>query len=205
MKLDTFLVSPRWDILQIIASKPSSPMQIAGQINTTVSYVSQQLRLLEAAGLITKEKTGSVEKGQPRNLFSISKEILYIISLSKEKQEKKLLRLNDYHKIILSIWLLEDESIHYYVEKIFWKLEDYIEEISGIYIDPSRSPPRIYVTSKNNRLKIKLERLFRQKDKNIEIEFIDEIKESKLPESVHTLYFSKKREEKKEELKGGFD
>lgn len=200
MKLDTFLVSPRWEILQIIANTPASPMQIASQINTTVSYVSQQLRLLEAAGLITKEKTGSVEKGQPRNLFSLSEEILYLISLSKEKQAKKLLKLNNYHKIILSIWLLEDESLQYSVEKTFWKIEEFLEEVSGIYVDPSKRPPRIYVTAENNKLKLKIEKIIKQNTEKLDIEFLDN--GTKLPDGIHVLYFSKK-DEKKEVLKGG--
>jgi len=58
METDYLLSSARWDILKIISEKPSSPIQIAEKLNTTVSHVSQQLRLLEAAGLVTKKKTG---------------------------------------------------------------------------------------------------------------------------------------------------
>ena len=63
MELDSFLASPRWEILKIISEKPSSPIEIAKKTKTTVSFISQQLKLLEAARIVSKEKTGAFEKG----------------------------------------------------------------------------------------------------------------------------------------------
>ena len=73
MELDSFLASPRWEILKIISERPSSPIEIGEKTKTTVSFVSQQLKLLEAAQIVSKEKTGAFEKGKPRNLFQYPK------------------------------------------------------------------------------------------------------------------------------------
>jgi len=94
MELDSFLASPRWEILQILTQKPSSPIEIAAKINTTVSFVSQQLKLLEAASLVKKARTGAVEKGKPRTLFLLSKEIAYIIHFQKISRKNKLLNFH---------------------------------------------------------------------------------------------------------------
>jgi predicted transcriptional regulator len=157
MDFDIFLTSPRWEILKIIAEKPSSPVEISEKLKTTVSYVSQQLKLLDAANLLTKEKTGAFEKGKPRTLFGLSNELFYLTLLGKEVSIKKLVRLTEYHKSILKIWLLNDVSYHYPIEKIYWRLEESLEELEGIYIDNSNSIPKLIVISESKKLKQKID------------------------------------------------
>jgi DNA-binding transcriptional regulator GbsR (MarR family) len=101
MELDSFLASPRWEILSLISERPSSPIELAEKTKTTVSFVSQQLKLLEAAQIVIKTKTGAFEKGKPRNLFSISKDFLYLIILTNGFSEKKQIDLDYYKKSIL--------------------------------------------------------------------------------------------------------
>ena len=36
----------------------------------------------------------------------------------------------DYQKTILKIWMLEDKSLHYYIEKFFWSVEKLLDKIS---------------------------------------------------------------------------
>lgn len=168
MDFDLFLTSPRWEILQIIAGKPSSPVEIAEKLNTTVSYVSQQIKLLDAANLLKKEKTGEVLKGKPRSLFSLSNELLYLTILSKKTSEKKLIQLTDHHKTILNIWLLKDPSLHYYFEKFYWKLEEDIEEIEGIFIENSGIIPRLLIVTESKKIKPKIEGYIHKLKREIE-------------------------------------
>ena len=91
MNLDSFLAEPKWEILKIICDKPSSPIEIAKITKTTVSYVSQQLKLLEAIGIVKKTKTGAYEKGKPRNVFSISEEFAYVSVLANGYSDKEKL------------------------------------------------------------------------------------------------------------------
>ena len=201
MELDTFLASPRWEILQTVVAKPSSPMEIAEKLNITISYVSQQLKLLEAAGLVKKEKTGAFEKGKPRNLFSLSNEALYIIPLTKGLNKKKLFSLTEYHKIILRIWFLENSSLHYSVEKFFWKIEKYLEEIKSIYVDFSKLEPRVIIVLKEKTSKQKIDSRLKTTKMEYKILSIEEF--SKLSaENLHMIYtdYSQKEEI---EMKGG--
>jgi predicted transcriptional regulator len=201
MDFDLFLTPPRWEILQIIAEKPSSPVEISEKLNTTVSYVSQQLKLLDAANLLIKEKTGAAEKGKPRTLFSLSNELVYITALTKKFSNKKLITLTDYHKNILKIWLNTESNLHYYIEKLFWKLEDDLSELDGLFIDISSLKSKIIILSESKKILTKKDSLIEKFEKELEIIFLTKNQIKKLsPNSLISLYDPHKI---LEEMKGG--
>jgi predicted transcriptional regulator len=202
MDFDLFLTSPRWEILKIIAEKPSSPVEIAEKLKTTVSYVSQQLKLLDAANLLTKEKTGAAEKGKPRTIFGLSNELLYVTALTKNFSGKKLLYVSDYHRTILKIWFSLDSSLHYITEKLFWKLEEDINEIDAIFIENSSSMPKIIIISDSKKIKAKVDSFIKNLDNKVELIFLSKIQLKKFSiDSLIPLYDPHKFFE---ELKGGY-
>ncbi len=152
MELDSFLASPRWDILKIIMNRPSAPMEISKQLQTTTSFVSQQLKLLEAAGIVKKKKTGAFEKGKPRSLFSISEESLYLIPLAKNAPDKKLLPLSIENKAIVNIWYLENKELQVILQKFFWQIQPHLESIVAISVYTKSSSTKIYVVSEDSNL-----------------------------------------------------
>ncbi len=169
MDFDSFLTSPRWEILVIIAEKPSSPVEIAEKLNTTVSYISQQLKLLDAAGIVKKEKTGAVERGKPRALFSISEEFAYLTLLSEGLANKNLLKLDYHHKDILKIWMIEDTTLHIPIERLYWKL--YCSpDVKGVYIE-TKAPFKIIIVSENNKLKKDIESFAKKLENKLDISF----------------------------------
>jgi len=172
MDFDSFLSSPRWEVLQILAEKPSSPVEIAEKLNTTVSYASQQLKLLDAAGIVVKKRTGAAKRGKPRSLFNISNELLYLTALTRDFSEKKLIKITEHHKAILKIWMLEDASLHYYFEKIFWKLSEDLGELEGIFINKEGAVPEFIIVSDSKKLKSKIESFVKNFEKTIQISFI---------------------------------
>jgi predicted transcriptional regulator len=177
MNFDSFLSSPRWEILQIIAKSPSSPTEIAGKLGTTIAYVSQQLKLLDAAGLIFKTKTGASEKGKPRSVFETEKDLIYIAALTKNFSEKKLISSQDYHQDILKIWLLEDSSFHPYFEKLYWELEGNKKEIEFLFLDIKS--PRFIVVTDSKTLKSKIENFISKLDKKLGCSFVSSFPEEK--------------------------
>ncbi len=203
MDPDYLLSDSRWEILRLIAEKPLSPIQIAKKLNTTVSYISQQLRLLEAAGLTQKERTGQVEKGKPRTLFSIPKEITYLISLTKDFAKKKLIYLTEYHKIILRIWFLENPSLHYHIEKFFWLIERYLDDIQGIFIDTKGISPKIIIVS-DKKIKQKIDSAIKKLEEKITYEIISSSDISKINlEKIFPIYDNSHLFEDLKKLKGG--
>lgn len=171
MELDSFLASPRWEILKIISERPSSPIEIAEKTKTTVSFVSQQLKLLEAAQIVSKEKTGAFEKGKPRNLFSVSKDIFYLVLLTNGIGDKKLLSIQDYQKAILRTWFLENKPIQYLLEDFIYKIRNNFQNIYAIFIDLKKISPTIILFLEDKKTQQTIDTLFKKSEEKVKIEF----------------------------------
>jgi predicted ArsR family transcriptional regulator len=107
MELETLLTGSKWEIIELLAQKKLSPIELAKSLNTTIANISSQLRLLQTAGLVKREKTGAAGAGKPRTLFSLSKDFGFITVFSKDFAQKKLLILKKEQKEVLKKWLKE--------------------------------------------------------------------------------------------------
>jgi predicted transcriptional regulator len=205
MELDSFLSSPRWDILRVIAEKPSSPMEIAAHINTTISFVSQQLKLLEAAGIVKKTRTGNVDKGKPRTLFSISKETMYVVPLAKGFQEKKLLPLTRERSIILKIWSLEDQKSHVPLERFFWSIEGFLKTIDALFVYTKGLTPKVFILAKDDKLTHQINDTQKRLEEKMPYEVVPSVSAlSKLEyESLVPIYDPHRFFQGKSKVKGG--
>ncbi len=101
MELEGILTGTKWDIIEILANKPSSPSELAKILGTTIANISPQLRLLQTAGLVKKQRTGTGKPGKPRMLFSLSDSYALIIVMSKGFAKKKLVRISRKQKEVL--------------------------------------------------------------------------------------------------------
>ena len=125
----------KWNILKCLSEGKYSPIQLAEKLNTTMANISQQLRLLEAANLVKKEKIKNRDKGKPRSLFSLSDDYAYLVPTMSNFTDKKLLRVKDHHRIILKIWFLENPELHSHIEQVYWKIEPHLSQIQAIAIN----------------------------------------------------------------------
>lgn len=171
MEVDSFFGAPKWKILEILAEKPSSPSEISSKLKTSVSYISQQLKLLEAARFVIKEKTGTVDKGKPRLIYNLSDEIFYLTILAKGWSAKKIFHLTEYHKKILRIWILENQLLHYHIEKLYWSIENNIQDVDGIFFNP-KEKGEIIIISNSKIIKAKIENFLKDKESNLNITLI---------------------------------
>ena len=62
MDLETLLTNTKWEIIELLSKESLSPLELSKKLNTTIANISQQLRLLETANLIKKQKTRSEER-----------------------------------------------------------------------------------------------------------------------------------------------
>ena len=147
MELGTLFTEQKWNILKSLSEGKFSPLQLARRSNTTIANISQQLRLLEAAELVKKEKIQNREKGKPRTLFSLSHDYAYLVSTMKDFAKKRLLELSDYHKIILRILFLENSELHYYLIKFYWEIEDYLDQVQMIIVVPNTEEIKVVMVS----------------------------------------------------------
>ncbi|MCG8688091.1 MAG: ArsR family transcriptional regulator, partial [Desulfobacterales bacterium] len=169
MELDTFLASPRWEILQVIIKEPSSPMEIAEKIDVTISFVSQQLKLLEAANLVKKTRIKNTVKGKPRLIFSINHESCYMIPLAKGFQKKKLINMSEERKALVHIWGLEDESASQLMEEFFFRIRKYLSKIDAIAVYTKSGKLKVYFTSTHKNLTHEINEAQNKLDEKLDI------------------------------------
>ena len=151
MDTETLFTEQKWNILKLLTKDKFSPLQLAQKSNTTIANISQQLRLLEMGNLVQKEKIPNREKGKPRALFSLTGDYAYLILVMKGFGQKRLLKLGDHHKLMIKIWFLDDSSIHYYLEKFYWKIEEYIGQITAIVVNPVGQDIEVIIVSEKPR------------------------------------------------------
>ena len=135
MEQDLLFTASKWEILKLVTAQERSPIELAQLLHTSVANVSQQLKLLETAGLIKKQRVKNVAKGLPRLLYSLANDCSYLITAAKDFTGKKLVPLSAYNKIILKIWFLDNPEQRYPLEKAFWNMEPYWEKIDGLFLD----------------------------------------------------------------------
>lgn len=137
----------KWNIIKSLSEGKFSPLQLSQRSKTTIANISQQLRLLEAAKLVKKEKVPNRDKGKPRSLFSLSSEFAYLVSAMNHFADRRLLRLENYHKPILRILFLDNEKLHYYLLKFYWKIEGYLDKIDLMLVFPHIEDIRVFIVS----------------------------------------------------------
>lgn len=135
MEQETLFTSSKWDILKCLESGKKSPIELAKEANTSIANISQQLRLLELAGFVKSERISNREKGQPRVIYSLAGNYSYLVIASDGFVEKNFFKLEDYQKTILKIWFLEDKNLQYYIEKYFWMIESTFPKLDFLCID----------------------------------------------------------------------
>ena len=101
MDAETLLTGTKWEIIELLAKKEFSPTELAEKLNTTIANISQQLRLLQAAGFVKKERVGTAKPGKPRVLFSIAEDYCLIMLFTKGFARKKLVKISKEQKKII--------------------------------------------------------------------------------------------------------
>lgn len=144
MEHETLFTTSKWHILKQLEQQPRSPLELAKLCNTSVANVSQQLRLLEMAGLVTSQRISNRDKDKPRILYSLAGNLSYLISTSGSFVDKKMLALSDYNKIIMKIWFFEKPELHYTLEKAFWKIEENLDKIHFLAFNKDNASPVIF-------------------------------------------------------------
>ena len=187
MELETLFTEQKWNILKLLSQTKLSPLQMAERSNTTMANISQQLRLLEAAHLVKKEKIQNRDKGKPRSLFSLSNDYAYVVSAMHGFADKKLLELDDFSKIMFRTWFL-DKELNYYIAKFLWTIEPHIDNISYIAVQQAADDIMVFlVCDKSLKLKDVAIKGPKYKSKMLKIKIISK-GEAKKKTDVQVLY-----------------
>ncbi|MDK2907666.1 MAG: hypothetical protein PWQ87_124 [Candidatus Woesearchaeota archaeon] len=190
MEQGVLFTSVKWDVLKELSQSDMSPIELSSKSSTSMSNISQALRLLEIAGLVKSKRIPNRDKGQPRVVYSLQKDFAYLVVVTKEFAEKKLLELDPRKKSILRIWLYDDEITQFFMEEALNALLPFLDDISGIYYDKNSSSNEIsiVVLPKNETLKelpSDIIKTFHGIKKKIEF---SELKKNEAKKKISSLY-----------------
>jgi len=140
MDYSSLLTDSRWTIIKELSKKESSPSDIAKKTGTTIANISQQIRLLEAYGIVKrKKKTSENKSGKPKTIYTISKDVLEIIVITKHFCEKKNFDLDPLQQAILNLWLNLRPEDCFYLERFLLGNDDLITKCQAIGISKINS------------------------------------------------------------------
>jgi len=197
MESESLFTSSKWDILKCLEKGKKSPLELANEAKTSVANVSQQLRLLELAGFVKSERIPNREKGLPRIVYSLAENFSYLVISSTDFVAKKFMKLQDYQKIILRIWFIENISLHYYCEKLFWSIEENLPKIDYLGIDFSDTNNiSVHILTGNAEMKKTLKDLSIEGPAGVKHFLFTYLKDTdtdvhRLSSGIYTLYDSK--------------
>jgi len=155
MDQETLYTASKWEILKMLERGSRSPLEIAQRSGLSIANVSQQLRLLEMASLVTSQRISNRDKGQPRVLYSLAGNNCYVISTADSFVEKRRLDFSESNQIVMKIWFLEQAELRSLCEKAFWKVEDHLPDIRAIMVDADTTRPlSLYILPREGRLPI---------------------------------------------------
>lgn len=151
MDIEKLFTEQKWNILKELSKGSYSPLQLAKRSNTTMANISQQLNLLEFSKIVKKEKISNRDKGKPRTLFSIADDCGYIVSIMKGFAEKKLIKIDELHKIIFRVWFIKNQEAQSNIEKCIFSIEDSIDKVSCILFEDSQDSSNLTIVTEDQK------------------------------------------------------
>jgi hypothetical protein len=149
MELELFFSNSKWEILSELSKGAKSPLELSIIFKTSIANISQQLRLMEAAGVIGKVKISNFEKGKPRTLYHINEEILYVVRLGKSLATKQVLKRDPFTSFILTVFSIIPKKDQFFLSKFFCDNSDILTESSmGLFKNQDKSIELFIITEK---------------------------------------------------------
>lgn len=184
MEIESLFSSTRWEIIKALARDKLSPMELASKTKTTSANISQQLRLLELAGLVRSEKTSNVERGKPRVVYMLAGDMAFLILSSPNFANKKLISLTEYHNFVMRSWFLDNLEHHSLVNYLYIKIKDVIHNIDMIVASSTPKELTIYIIEDKKLDSVIKKSLVDLKKVRVLFISLDELKKKYSPELV---------------------
>jgi DNA-binding MarR family transcriptional regulator len=129
------LTNNKWQLLKEIAEQNQSPTELAEKTGTSISNVTQQLKLLEAYNIIRKEKdTEKNTIGKPKTIYSLNHEFVYATMLKHGRAEKKHFKIDGFTKTLFNILFLINTDDIFFMIKFMIQHEDLVKKCKAVGI-----------------------------------------------------------------------
>lgn len=134
MNIDSAFQVSRWEILETLAYRDASATEIAKRAKLSLPNVSQQARMLEAAGLLKVKKSTVSSVGKPRMVYQLNSDIAKITVLRSGFAGQRAFTPNFIERALLSILLWEQAEDHYFLMKFITDNAKALKESLGAAI-----------------------------------------------------------------------
>jgi DNA-binding MarR family transcriptional regulator len=123
------ILSPqRWNILSCISQGISCATTIAEKLEYSIPYVNTQLKILEAAGYLKKNKKKNTHIGKPRTHYSIIKELAIIAAIKEDKMQILSIKPSKRVRFLFNTLFSKNEEELYFLQKFYYTYEHLILE-----------------------------------------------------------------------------
>jgi len=140
MEFLQFLAGTKYKIIQELGKKSQSASELAKTLKTSIANATQQLKLLEAYGIIKKEgRQNNQGPGKPKTFYEIKKEQNYIITLRKDGIKKIKLPVFWGYDLFIKMAELVDLRDQYFVPKFCFHTEDILKLCDAMALVKSTS------------------------------------------------------------------
>jgi hypothetical protein len=149
MEMELFFSNSKWEILSELSKNPKSPLELADIFKTSVANISQQLRLMEAAGVIGKNKVSNFEKGKPRTQYYIKEDIFYMVRLGEKFASKQFLKKDPLITYIFNLFSIINKKDQFFLLRFFCDNSDILAESAiGVFKNTDKSIELFIITEK---------------------------------------------------------
>jgi len=126
------LSNNRWIILKEIAEAPQSPSDLALKTNTSLSNITQHLKLLEAYKIVRKDKSEEKNTGKPRTIYSLNVELAYALVLKEGKAERRVFNIDSNNNMFFNVLFSMNPEDLMFMLKFSFKYEEVLKKCKAI-------------------------------------------------------------------------
>lgn len=123
----------KWRIVELLSKGDTTPTEIAGKLKKSLPNICLHLKGLEDLNLIKRigEKSG---KTRPHTKYTIGTGFIRLTQAVPGSARKIFLELDENLKTHLNLWSIPQKEFHYYLERLWWDMQNYIESIEAVAV-----------------------------------------------------------------------
>lgn len=123
----------KWQIIEALTKGNKTPTELAKRLKITLPSIHAQIKELEQENLI--KKVGEIKgKTRPYAEYSIREGFIYFVKALPDETAQKFLPIDENLKLHLRIWSVPQKEYHYYIERFWWQIQEYLKDIDSIIV-----------------------------------------------------------------------
>jgi len=149
-EIPDILTSSRWQLLKELSEQEQSATELADTLETSVSNVTQQLKILEAYNIVVSRKSTEKHVGKPKIIYRIKEDLVYAAMLKKGKAEKKVFKLEGFNGFLYNLIFTTGADDSFYILKFMLKHEELLKRCKACgFIKSTRDSVELFILTEH--------------------------------------------------------